>query len=268
VFDAAVSSGNSFTNGSAGSAASLPDAVEFVYPTSSPTTVLAAPAPDLASNAPSATVANISGLAVGDFVLVSDNANGVVFKIATITPSGTSGGRLTMTTLASAVVAPPGLTLTTGASVFKVASAALYLSSTAPYVNMLMYDPDGILGVDHTDADPLIDGAVDLQLAVGIDGDGNGSFIENASAAGADEWSGNVAGELPLPATPWNGTGQPALRQVRTTLLVRTINTYALQPAALGPFEDRTTYPVTTVGSPRYRAERLIVAPRAWNLGN
>ena len=271
VYDAAPMSGTEYTNGTftsgaAANAVSMSDAIEFIYPTTTPTMVVSLTGLSLK-------VGNIAGLAQGDFLLVSDGTNGVVVKAASVTADAGSttpsypGGTVVLATAVTTL--PSGYTgVTAGNTVFKVSAAALYVPTTGTYANMLLYDPDGPLGTTHDDADPLVDGVVDLQVAVAVDANGDGLITENASSAGADEWVGNYAGELPLPATPWNTTGASMLRSMRVTLLTRTINTYSGGVPALGPYEDRSTFPTVSLGTPRYRSERIVVSPRAWNLSN
>jgi prepilin-type N-terminal cleavage/methylation domain-containing protein len=276
VYDGATESGGTFTSGGA---TTLPDAIELVYGTT-PITAMTA-APDLSST-PSAQVANINGFADGDLVLLTDFKQAVLVQIASngVAVGGTPPqGTLTFGALGSSVVIPdaslnagdPVLALAAGSTVMKAQSLALYVESAAGSTqNMLMLDPDGMVGLNHTDADPIVDGVADLQAAVGIDGNGDGILTESTASPGSDEWFGNATGELPLALATWNrpATADPQLHAVRATLVLQTENRYQGAAPALGPYEDRTTYPAVGAGTPRYRVARISTAPRIWNLLN
>jgi hypothetical protein len=137
-----------------------------------------------------------------------------------------------------------------------------------------MVDPDGVASPNHLDFTrvmPAAEGVVDFQVAVGNDGNGDGVISETSASPGSDEWIGNGAGEI-IPAPPWNAGSlatPPQLRQLRLSLLFQTANSYGGVAAPLPTFEDRpaSSYPsVAAAGAPRYRAMRITVSPRAWNL--
>jgi hypothetical protein len=154
-----------------------------------------------------------------------------------------------------------------------VANSKLITSTNAAYDNMLMLDPAGITSSNHLDygvsVQPAVEGVVDFQVAVGNDTSGTG-------AGTTMDWVGDSWGETlatPTVAAPWNSptlTVMPQYRQVRLSLLLQTVNLYPGTPGTITPFEDRpaSSYPQFTAGqnSQRYRAMRIIVAPRAWNL--
>lgn len=264
VIDGAQLSGGGFV---AGSAATLPDALELILATS-PLTVSTGAL--LTTTQPQVDVADRSGFSVGGLVLVGDGQQADLFQISALVPAAAgTGGTLRLGTLSAAVVSPqtPALVLPAGSLVTGAQAVSVYVTATPP---VLMLDPDGPVGADHADAQPLVEGVEDLQLAVGVDTAGDGVVAEDPSAAGADEWIGNVAGEV-LPGPPWNraGTGDPQPRLLRITLVCRTANTYAGVVPPPGPYEDRVTYSVTATTSPpvpRFRPLRVSVAPRAFNL--
>jgi prepilin-type N-terminal cleavage/methylation domain-containing protein len=272
VWEGAVQTGGTFT---AGAAASGADAIEFLF-ASSPITKLTA-APNLGATPPTASVADVSGFSPGDLVAIGDLSTSVVLRIAPagVSASGPAGpptaGTLTFVAPGGALAVPanPALNLaSTSLYAAKAYSYALYVETAGVYANMLMLDPDGMVGASHADAQPLASGVIDLQAAVGVDANGDGNIADSGGAG--DDWLGNAIGE-PLPAPPWNrvGTTDPQLRLLRLTVVVQTMNVYPGAAPALGPFEDRTAYPSTTAGfGPRYRAERVVVAPRVWNLLN
>src|SRR5215471_19043081 len=114
---------------------------------------------------------------------------------------------------------------------------------------MLKVAPDGrpadtTTGRGHTDAEPLIEGVADFEVAVGIDANANGTILESTTNAQttlsgglalADEWIGNHTADDALPSPPWDPstttTGPPIsytrLRDIRVSLIVRTLNTYS-----------------------------------------
>jgi prepilin-type N-terminal cleavage/methylation domain-containing protein len=252
-----------------------PDALDVVYATGTMTALTASP---ILTAAPSAAVVDVSQFAVGDYVLVGDFANAYLFKVSAVTPgppyaTRPTAGTLSFGTLAGNVVAPP-VTIAAAASspVFKAATYTFYVASTGSFANMLMIDANGVASTDHVaGAQPAVEGAIDFQVAVGNDTNGDGLLTD----ASPDEWIGNLPGEIfpPTGSPPWNSSNlatMPQLRQVRLSLVVQTLNSYPGTPSTLTNFEDRpiASYPTTTSGTygPRYRSMRIVVAPRAWNL--
>jgi hypothetical protein len=266
---AVVQSAPSFSSGSNASGAA--DAVEIIFATS-PFSKLTA-VPNLGATPPTAALADVSGFAPNDLVLIGDMQTGVLLKVASGgVPAGgpPTAGTLTFVPPGGTLAVPSNPALNLGSTslyAMKARSYALYVETQGFNANMLMLDPDGMIGTDHTDAQPLADGVIDLQVAVGIDSNSDGIITDN----NPDEWYGNVVGET-VPQPSWNrsGSSDPQLRQLRLTLVAQTLNKYPGVAPTLGPFEDRTTYPATTStnGGPRYRSERVVVAPRVWNLLN
>ena len=273
-YDGAQVASGSFSTGSAGA----PDALEVVYASGAMTALTA---PPVLTASPSVTVADTSHFAVGDYVLVGDFQNADLFRISGIQAAGSGSprpGTLQLGTLSAVVVSPVGLVLTTGAPVLKATTYSMFVAPAGSgYDGMLMLDPDGVASANHLDytrVQPAVDGIVDFQVAIGIDGDADGLIREDATAVNGDEWTGNVAGEL-LPALPWNPAAvgnapppPPQLQQLRLGLLLQTMNQYAGAPPTVTPLEDRpaASYPTRRGSAPRYRSVRAVVAPRAWNL--
>jgi prepilin-type N-terminal cleavage/methylation domain-containing protein len=286
VWDSAQQTGATFST----SGTTSPDAVEIIYATANTNNTYSATSAAFVagSTTPSVTVTDMSGFSVGDLVLVTDFKNANLFQIATInggSSAATGAGPLGFGTLSSASINAFNYTPASGDAVIKATSIALYLVAGSGLTPGQLYlDPDGMVGTDHTDGQPLIEGVSDFQVAVGIDwstvapanGTQNDGIITEAAsrALNNDEWIGNFAGEtIPAPASaaPWNPTvaAAPMLLQIRATVLVRTTNTFTEATANMGPYEDGAT--ITAADSagryPRYRAMRMTVAPRAWNLG-
>jgi prepilin-type N-terminal cleavage/methylation domain-containing protein len=292
-FDGAVASNSTFTP----TKADNPDALEVVYASGAITAVTNGTA--LTTTTPSVNVMDICSFAVNDFVILTDKsyANPALFKISTISAGTCPSSAPVPGTLSFGTVNPaPALTATitgcvddgkakgsctttSGTPVLKaytysilVANSSLMSGTNAAYDKMLMVDPAGITSTSHLDygvsVQPAVEGVVDFQVAVGSDNSGTG-------AGTTMDWIGDSWGETlapPTVAAPWNSSDLTKVqyRQVRLSLLLQTVNLYPGSPAAITPFEDRpaSSYPQFTPGqnSQRYRAMRIIVAPRAWNL--
>jgi prepilin-type N-terminal cleavage/methylation domain-containing protein len=284
-YDGATVNATSFTTGA--SPTTSTDALEVVYASGAFTAATAVT--NLLTTTPSVTVADVSNFSVNDYVLVADTSfqNAYLFKISAVTTTATAPpkpGTLSFGSLASAPVQPTnGVTVAVGSPVMKAQTWSIFMapSTATAFVNMLMLDPNGVASSNHLDftssssplVQPVVDGVVDFQVAVGIDGLNSGTvegtLTEKGAGANDDEWVGNVAGET-LPALPWNQTSATAwFRQVRLSVLLQTMNVYTGTPPTLTAMEDRaaSSYPTVSAGSARYRSDRIIVAPRSWNLG-
>src|SRR5262249_55152735 len=138
-----------------------PDAVEVVYADGGPTTMIWSVS---FSAVKTAVVVDTSGFQVGDFVLLGDFDRAVLTRIAAVAP-GTPGplpaGTIKFGALPAVPGASIGLTIDTGSSMQRARSVAFYIDAAS---RMLMYDPDGMAGTDHTDAQPLVEGAGDFQI--------------------------------------------------------------------------------------------------------
>lgn len=292
-FNAATPSAGSFTS----STGTGGDAIEVLYATPNANASYANVNAIVgwATTTPSVVVSDMSGFAVGDTVVVTNFRYAEVFQIATINGGvapATGVGSIVFASLTAPPLAPAGGPPTTtlytpaaGDSMLKASSIALYyVAGTGLQTGQLVLDPDGMLGTSHTDAQPLVDGVADFQLAFGLDWQAaapangtqnNGLITENPAAgraAGDDEWVGNASGEtLPLvPVGGWNQTPAtaPMLLQIRSTIVVRTMNSYSNAVPPVGPYENGAALATATSSGryPRYRTMRSIVAPRAWNL--
>jgi prepilin-type N-terminal cleavage/methylation domain-containing protein len=250
-----------------GDGRSLPDAVELLYGTAPFTQATSA----LTGFPPSVQVQSATGLSVGDVVLVGNLNEGVILRIASIT--GGAATTLTFEPPGGALLWPGGYTTpAAGDAILSVRSEAIFVSPSGPFAGMLMLDPDGLLGTDHGDAQPLLEAVEDFQLAVGFDANGDGLSTES----GPDEWLGNTVGAVEFPldaANPWNRRGTlplplPQYRQLRASLRIKTRTSYPGQSTPLSPLEDRTVYPSLTTPVPRYRTTRMTITPRSWSMGN
>ncbi|HUS32900.1 MAG TPA: PilW family protein [Kofleriaceae bacterium] len=155
-------------------------------------------------------VTNASQFADDDAVIISNFTNGTLLHVDTV---DTSANTLTFASPCS------GLTVPSAGSVAGYPVGSLVIR--AQYAHFYIADLDGIptLWMDPDAAgtafqpEPLAEGIEDMQIAVGIDGDSDGSISENGLGAGDDEWWFNFAGE----AMPSTGS----IRAVRITLVAR-----------------------------------------------
>jgi prepilin-type N-terminal cleavage/methylation domain-containing protein len=287
VWDGAAASGSTFTSSAP---LSQEDAVEVIFADGQANTLVTA-----TPTGASVPVADTRGFQTGDFVLLGDkNGHGEVVLMKILNGAGGTGA--VTWTMSQSVPTATFVTVDTGSLVMKARSVSLYVDSTIdPSTKFLMFDPDGVAGADHSDAQPLVDGVEDFQVSIGDDGftgtTPDGVIAENLVTPSADEWIGNdpldypafylltahpgaaggIADTLPSRA-PWNHTspGTSVLRTVRASLVLRTLNSYPGMGPVVAPLEDRNTWTAPSVGAtsgPRYRQVRLVIAPRAWNLG-
>ncbi|HXU70524.1 MAG TPA: prepilin-type N-terminal cleavage/methylation domain-containing protein [Polyangia bacterium] len=255
---------------STGTVTNTPDALEIIYASGTMTALTGWAYSNPPTSLPaSLAVYDITNFQANDYVLVSDNTAAYLFQIDTpaktgATANGRTPGNLPLKAISGTFAAPTQATpnLKQDCLVFKAASYSFFVapaSTNTLYAGMLMVDPNGVTSANHLDfggkVQPAVEGAVDFQVAVGADSLNTGNI---------DIWYGATAGST-LPTTVW-GAGVANLKQVRLSLLLQTMNSYAGSQPALTQVEDRTSYPSTSAGSPRYRSAHMIVAPRAWNL--
>lgn len=181
-------------------------------------------------SAGSVAVTSNTGLAIGDYVLMtSDFSTGVVVKLTSST-SNTIGWA------GNSCGTSYQVTMTAPVTVIRVQHATFFVQNDSTNGNMptLYMDPDATAS---TLEEPLAEAVEDLQVVVGVDGNADGALTDAASST--DEWRGNHASD-----TAFNGasdTGDIA-RAVRLTMVARTTaiqhgnqNTYS-KPTS----EDRT----------------------------
>jgi prepilin-type N-terminal cleavage/methylation domain-containing protein len=247
----------------------LPDLIEVVYASGAMTAAYSAAN---LTTALSLDVFDGRSFAIGDYVLVGDFQSAYLFKVSGRSDITTDKNHPNAATLSfgplSGPVVPPatGVNLPPNPPVLKASTYTFFVmpSKIDTYANMLMVDPDGVASTNHLDfskVQPAVDGVIDFQVAIGIDNNADGT---------PEEWIGDDDPGETLPGVPWNSSNvatPPQLRQVRLSLLLQTANKYAGAQPPLPQFEDRTSYPAVTSYAPRYRSVRMVVAPRAWNLG-
>ncbi len=230
---------------------STPDAFTVVMPSGS---IVTTTITTLTTN--TVDVRNSSDLSIGDQVLVTDHNTGHIFRIA-----GKGGATLTFDALGGCAGNAPtagGLPVggyPSGSVVIRVVRARFSVGFLAgDTVPVLFMDPDA---EGPALVEPIAEGIEDMQIAVGVDTNGDGVLAVESTTAGADEWIGNVVGELPY-------AGASGVRAIRITLVARTakqaqgINTYLL-PAV----EDR----VVNVATDNFRRRLLKSTIEVRNLG-
>jgi hypothetical protein len=161
----------------------------------------------------SITVEDVSQFQNGDFVVITDFTDAVLVKV------DVSGSTLTYSAAASGCV--PGTskgTITAGALVVRAMRARFYVAPLDGIPTLWM-DPDPNPAVTDDD-EPLAEGIEDLQVVLGIDGDGAGLGAESTAVDG-DEWFGNLPNES-ITAAPIS-TGTEIMRAVRLSLVSRAL---------------------------------------------
>jgi type IV pilus assembly protein PilW len=155
-------------------------------------------------------VTDASQLAVGDTIVISDTAQGVLVKITSITGGNVLGLQAQGSCASTPSSAGP---YPAGALVIRAQHASFWVG-TVDGNPTLMMDPDG---KDSTvDWEPMAEGVEDMQLVKGMDSSTDGIGAENSASANADEWIYNNASDSDQPSY--------TLRAVRVTLVARTLS--------------------------------------------
>lgn len=154
-----------------------------------------------------------SSLKTGDQVLVTDLSQGHLFAVEEVAEAD---GEWTLS-LASAAQelcspAPAAFSYPVRSLVLRAQKARFSVSDTE--VPALMMDPDGEGG--EAEPEPLAEGIEDLQIAIGVDRDGDGAIDEVGTSGDDDDWVYNHPDDTLLPdmiTTPY--------RALRLTLTAR-----------------------------------------------
>ncbi len=186
----------SATNGTAG-----PDRLDVIYASGA---VVTSSRSITTASSTSVDVTDVSQFAQDDYIVISDTAQGHLFKIASI-----SGSTLNLGPQCAGTLNWPPADYPAGSLVIRAQHAEFYIGSIDG-IPTLMMDPDGPQGT--LEAEPLAEGVEDMQIALGVESDGIDGISEIGAAANDDEWVYNTTGEI-LP------TG--AIRAVRITLVSR-----------------------------------------------
>jgi prepilin-type N-terminal cleavage/methylation domain-containing protein len=201
------------------------------------------------------TVLSTTGLAAGDYVLITDFSSGHLVKINTVVG-------LTLNVVAAGGCAGP-VVYAVGSVVIRALRARFHVAiPPGETVPMLMLDPDGDPLTNNSE--PIAEGIENMEIVLGIDANGDGmvtkvgvpTVVEDASVAGADEWHLNRAGEaVPL---------MTSLRAVRITLVARTgVTASGVNAFRLPAIEDR----VANIATDSFRRRILTSTIEVRNLG-
>lgn len=205
-----------------------PDSIGIIYATGRIVTSLRAAINEASTEL---LVEDGSRLKVGDQVLVTDFEKGHVFKIQTITPPGTDWV-LELTAAPQTLCSsnpPAAFSYRERSTVVRVQAARFAVNTTVdiPYLEL---DPDGPVGPAEPVA--VAEGIEDLQIAIGVDRNGNGRIDDDSAAAGDDDdWVFNHPDDT-LQALPY--------RAIRLTVIARSIGDVTTKPTSQRPgAEDR-----------------------------
>lgn len=208
--------------------ADAPDAIDLISAAGGVVSSLRA---QLTNGATSMTVVDGRGFAPGDVAVVSDGVHGRLLPVLAVAPAGPE---YTITTRGCSAVPLPTAGFATGALVVRARFARLEVIADAAGVPLLTVDPDG-----NGPAAPevLAEGVEDLQIAIGVDVDGDGALRDTGDTA--DEWFYNAPGDAPPP--PITGG---RWRAIRVTVTARDLKRHGetARPAA----EDRPAGAVDT----------------------
>jgi prepilin-type N-terminal cleavage/methylation domain-containing protein len=191
----------------------------------------------------SLTVTDASQLAVNDSIVISNGSQGHLVKI-----TGVTGATLALAAQCSPINLPSA-GYPAGSLVIRAQHATFSIGATDGVPTMVMDSDAG----GPAAAEPFAEGIEDLQIAIGIDADGDGAIAELGTAPGDDEWQGNVAGEAALSGP---------IRAVRITIVSRSTKAVSGPVAAfnLPPAEDRPAG--TALDKYRRRVLRSVIETR------
>jgi hypothetical protein len=179
------------TNGAGGS-----DMLETIHASAGTVTSLRAPYGPSSSEL---RVAAGADFRAGDYAVVTNLEAGAVVKVIGVSALGSGEWSLQTqapSSMCSGAVLPAG-GFTVGSLVLRARISRFYIDRSASVggIPTLMLDPDGD-GAERPE--PLADGIEDLQVAIGVDVNGDGTVTDTASTA--DEWFYNAAGDADPPA--------------------------------------------------------------------
>jgi prepilin-type N-terminal cleavage/methylation domain-containing protein len=217
-----------------------PDRLDVIYSAGGVTTSTASA---YGAGTTALTVADASKLAANDYVVISNWSQGHLVKVTAV-----NGNTLTLAAQCSPI-SLPSAGYPVGSPVIRARHATFSIGAIDDVPTMMM---DGDAG-GSAGAEPFAEGIEDLQIALGVDVDGDGALTEVGSAAGDDEWQGNVAGDGAL-------TG--SIRAVRLTIVARATRPLSGPAAAfsLPAAEDRAAG--TSLDAYRRRVLRSTVETR------
>lgn len=151
------------------------------------------------------TVADASQFEAGDAIVISNLTQGHFVRIASVSIGSNT---LTFSALCGTPNLP-GSGYDAGSLVIRAQHAIFWVDTTT---NTLMMNATGDVTQNATASEPLAEGIEDLQVALGIDSDGNGVITDGGVGSTTDEWQGNATGDAVLTGT---------LRAVRLSIVAR-----------------------------------------------
>jgi prepilin-type N-terminal cleavage/methylation domain-containing protein len=173
-------------------------------------------------------------LAAGDHVLVTDFTTGHLVVVQTVTEAGANDWVVQLAGVASSLcVGVVSFSYEARATVLRVQRARFFIDD-AGGVPALWMDRDQPAG--GLEPEPIAEGIEDLQIAVGIDRDGDGRIGEDEALSGDDDdWVFNHPSDNP----PAPITTKP-YRAVRLTVTARSLDDTSEAPVSRRPAaEDR-----------------------------
>jgi len=174
------------------------------------------------------TVLDGSGLKAGDQVLITDFDNrGHIMAVTDVTDNG---GDFTLALASSpgsmCSPSPPDFSYPVLSTVIKAQVAEFSIDDSGD-VPVLMMDRDG---AGAEDPEPVAEGIEDLQIAIGVDENGDGEVSEDAPD-GVDEWFYNHVDDidpaLAITARPY--------RALRITVVARSTDETTAKPTSIRP---------------------------------
>jgi prepilin-type N-terminal cleavage/methylation domain-containing protein len=153
-------------------------------------------------------VIDATGIAGGDQLIITTGEVGRVFPVDAIV-----GSRISTSNGACSGMTIPDFPA--GSLVLRARVAELYVANAIDGTPLLMLDPDG---AGDREPEPIAEGIEDLQIAIGVDADGDGVLVDADDAT--DEWHYNAEDDLPPPAI----TGGK-WRAIRITVVARDLAT-------------------------------------------
>jgi type II secretory pathway pseudopilin PulG len=226
-----------------------PDSIDLIYGKGGVATSLRAP---VDGGTATVVVEDGSLLAPNDQILITDFVTGHLVRIQAVAQVGPDWNlTLTSTPDAACGAAPPAFNYPPRSTVIRAQRARFSIGGTSP---TLMLDPDGASRPLLPEA--VAEGIEDLQIAIGVDRDGDGVIEENAAAGDADDWVFNHPDDTVVP-----DIGVTPYRAIRLTVLaVSTNETSAVASSVRPGAEDRLA--ATTQDNLRRRSLSTIVEIR------
>jgi len=176
-------------------------------------------------------VRDATGISPGDAVIVTD---GTTARLVTVGAISAATGQATIDTPAPASACPavtwPQDGFQIGSVVLRGRAARFFVADASDGTPMLWMDPDAD---GPAEAEPLAEGIEDMQIAIGVDLDGDGILRDDGSDT--DEWFYNAPGDADPPdptVKPWAA--------IRISMVARTMGDRGPVPVSARPaLEDR-----------------------------